>query len=43
VGLDVGESTGSIVLELNGAADFDRRYSPPGTDLHVETAAALGL
>jgi RimK family alpha-L-glutamate ligase len=34
---------GFIVLELNGAAEFDERYSQPGTDVFVEAARALGL
>lgn len=32
-----------IVVELNGAVDFDRRYSFPGRDVFRDTADALGL
>ena len=32
-----------VVLELNGAADFDERYSLGGRDVHVEIARALAL
>lgn len=34
---------GWVVLELNGAADFDRTYSWPGLDVFAEAARALGL
>lgn len=34
---------GYVVLELNGAADFDRRYSLPGQDVYLEAALALGI
>ncbi len=34
---------GWIVLELNGAADFDERYSLPGRDVYDDVAAALQL
>jgi glutathione synthase/RimK-type ligase-like ATP-grasp enzyme len=37
------ENGGFVVLELNGAAEFDHRYSQPGTDVFVEAARALGL
>lgn len=32
-----------IVLELNGAVDFDERYSLPGRDVFRDLAEALGL
>ena len=32
-----------IVLEVNGAADFDERYSLPGRDVYDDLAAALQL
>jgi [lysine-biosynthesis-protein LysW]--L-2-aminoadipate ligase len=32
-----------VVIELNGAPEFDDRYSLPGTDVFAELAAALGL
>ncbi len=32
-----------VVLELNGAADFDERYSLGGRDVHAEIARALAL
>ena len=32
---------GYVVLELNGAADFDALYSQPGRDVYAELAAAL--
>jgi len=34
---------GYVVLELNGAVDFDHRYAIDGTDPYLEAAAALGL
>jgi RimK family alpha-L-glutamate ligase len=34
---------GYLVLELNGAADFDERYAPPGRDVYRDTATALDL
>jgi len=34
---------GPVVLELNGAADFDARYSLPGEDVYLEAAVALRL
>lgn len=34
---------GWIVLEVNGAADFDERYSLPGRDVYADVAAALEL
>ena len=45
IGVDLlpGPSRGYTVLELNGAADFDSRYSLPGTDVYAEVAAALGF
>ncbi len=38
-----GPDGGWIVLELNGAADFDERYSLPGRDVYDDVAAALQL
>jgi len=32
-----------VVLELNGAVDFDERYSLDGRDVYAEAARALGL
>jgi [lysine-biosynthesis-protein LysW]--L-2-aminoadipate ligase len=32
-----------VVLELNGAVDFDERYSLDGGDVYVEVAESLGL
>lgn len=44
VGVDLLPSTdGYVVLELNGAVDFDLRYSLPGGDVYLDAAAALGL
>lgn len=44
VGVDLLPSTdGYVVLELNGAVDFDLRYSLPGGDAYLDAAAALGL
>lgn len=37
------EGGGYVVVELNGAVDFDLRYSPPGGDAYLDAAAALGL
>jgi len=34
---------GWVVLEVNGAIDFDERYTLPGRDLYREIAEALGL
>ncbi|MGZ4381955.1 MAG: ATP-grasp domain-containing protein [Gaiellaceae bacterium] len=34
---------GWIVLEVNGAADFDERYALPGRDVYDDVAAALRL
>ncbi|MGZ8694913.1 MAG: ATP-grasp domain-containing protein [Gaiellaceae bacterium] len=34
---------GHLVLELNGAVDFDERYSLPGTSVYEEIARALDL
>jgi hypothetical protein len=34
---------GYVVLELNGAADFDQRHSLPGRDVYADAARALGL
>lgn len=45
VGIDLlpdGEG-GHVVLELNGAVDFDYRYELPARDLYAEIAMALGL
>jgi RimK family alpha-L-glutamate ligase len=32
-----------VVLELNGAVDFDQRYSLDGTNVYAETGRAFGL
>lgn len=37
------ENGGHIVLELNGAVDFDERYSLAGGDAYIDAAAALQL
>jgi RimK family alpha-L-glutamate ligase len=37
------EGDGWIVLELNGAVDFDARYSLAGRDVYADSAAALSL
>lgn len=34
---------GYVVLELNGAVEFDASYSLPGRDVYEDAAAALGL
>ncbi|HEX6663198.1 MAG TPA: M20/M25/M40 family metallo-hydrolase [Gaiellaceae bacterium] len=34
---------GYVILELNGAVEFDRDYSLPGNDVYTEAAGALGL
>lgn len=34
---------GHVVLELNGAVDFDERYALGGRDVYAEVACALGL
>ena len=34
---------GLIVLEVNGAADFDERYALPGHDVYEDVAFALEL
>ena len=44
VGIDLlppGDSY--TVIELNGAVDFDRSYSPPGGDVLRDAIAGLGL
>jgi [lysine-biosynthesis-protein LysW]--L-2-aminoadipate ligase len=44
VGVDLMPTTnGYLIVELNGAVDFDQRYSLDGQDLFLETARALGL
>jgi RimK family alpha-L-glutamate ligase len=44
VGVDMLEGPeGPVVLELNGAVDFDRRYSLPRSDVYAEAADALDL
>ncbi len=44
VGVDVLPTMrGPVVLELNGAADFDERYSLPDEDVYLEAASALRL
>lgn len=44
VGVDLlPVGTGHIVIEINGAADFDLRYSLPGHDVYRDAALALGL
>ena len=34
---------GYVVLELNGAVEFDEGYDLPGCDIYLDTAEALGL
>ena len=34
---------GHLVLELNGAAEFDHAYDLPGSDVYVDAARALAL
>ena len=44
VGVDLAPTdAGYVVIELNGAVDFDDRYWLEGTDVYAETAEALGL
>jgi glutathione synthase/RimK-type ligase-like ATP-grasp enzyme len=45
VGVDLlpAPDGGHIVLELNGAVDFNRSYSLPGRDVFDDVAAALAL
>lgn len=44
VGVDlVPTDSGWVVLELNGAVDFDDRYWLEGTNVYAEVASALGL
>jgi [lysine-biosynthesis-protein LysW]--L-2-aminoadipate ligase len=44
VGVDLMPAAGGwVVLELNGAADFDARYSRPGGDVYLDAAVALGV
>jgi RimK family alpha-L-glutamate ligase len=45
VGVDLlpVDGGGFVVLELNGAVDFDERYSLPGGDVYIDAAAGLGL
>jgi RimK family alpha-L-glutamate ligase len=44
VGVDLAPTdSGSVVLELNGAVDFDDRYWIDGTDVYIEIAEALEL
>ena len=44
VGVDLLPHAGGwVVIELNGAPDFDAGYSLPGRDVYVDTAEALGL
>jgi RimK family alpha-L-glutamate ligase len=39
----VDTGAGDVVLEVNGAVDFDERYALPGSDIYADAAAALGL
>ena len=34
---------GHVILELNGAVDYDARYAIGGRNVYLETARALGL
>ena len=34
---------GHLVLELNGAAEFDHAYDLPGSDVYLDAARALAL
>jgi [lysine-biosynthesis-protein LysW]--L-2-aminoadipate ligase len=45
VGVDLLPADGGryVVLELNGAVDFDERYALSGRDVYVDVARALGL
>jgi ribosomal protein S6--L-glutamate ligase len=44
VGVDVLPADGELtVLELNGAVEFDERYSLPGSNIYAAAAEALGL
>lgn len=45
VGVDLLPTPGGghVVLELNGAVDFDAVYSLPGRDVYADIAGALGL
>jgi RimK family alpha-L-glutamate ligase len=44
VGVDlVGPPGRQLILELNGAVDFDRAYSLPGGDAYLDAAVALEL
>ncbi len=45
VGVDMVPLGGDrhVVLELNGAIDFDRSYSFPGDDVYTAAAHALGF
>lgn len=45
VGVDLMplDGGGYVVLELNGAVEFDERYSLGGRDVYLEAARALGL
>ena len=45
VGVDLlpASTMAIVVVELNGAVEFDRDYSLPGTDVYAEIANALGL
>jgi [lysine-biosynthesis-protein LysW]--L-2-aminoadipate ligase len=45
VGVDLllGDDGRLVVLELNGAVDFDERYSLDGGDVYADVAESLGL
>jgi [lysine-biosynthesis-protein LysW]--L-2-aminoadipate ligase len=44
VGVDLAPTDGGLtVLEVNGAAEFDGRYSQPGADIYSAIAEALAL